>query len=631
MTARTVLATVGILLALAPAAQAATSTAYDPVTDDLTITNGAEGEAFEVSMTYQSSAPAGFVYRVDGGTQAIPLGGSTCTNPGGDGTVILCEPDDNVDKVILDAGGGSDAITISGSPYYYDFGNPGLQVNGQGADDTFTAGPGGALVAERVVGGPGNDTFNGSAAERDSFLAEPGDDTYRGGTKAIPAGADGDAYQRFYAADSWDPVGETPINISLDGVGNDTDGQGGTDNVFEVEDIEGTDGNDTLTAATQGVSFSGDDGDDTLTGSPEGDSLGGQAGNDALRGLAGDDELSDGDFDDAYRLSADPPRPVFDDSLDGGDGNDAFSVGAGRDDVVGGAGTDLISTSRFVTQVFEGTVPSDFRAQTAPVSISLNDQADDGVTGANEGDNVRSDVEDVATGGLFGGWMVTRGFSVPPLAAADTVTGSAAANAISTGGGDDRIEGGPGPDRIDAGFGDDMVNAVDQGTDTIQCGRGTDSVGADLPGTNPGRADVLTECETVTGTPLSLEGGALPTAPGVTFGGADSVKVKKFLRTYTVATDVTTDQQATVAGELLIAGAKIAKAGDLSLGTGRLAAGNGKRKLKVRVAKKFRKAIKRKLRTKKQRRKGIRLKLVVTVTNTADQATRKTRTIRVRG
>jgi hypothetical protein len=49
------------------------------------------------------------------------------------------------------------------------------------------------------------------------------------------------------------------------------------------------------------------------------------------------------------------------------------------------------------------------------------------------------------------------------------------------------------------------------------------------------------------------------------------------------------------------------------------------------VAKKFRKKLKHKLRTKKQRRKGIKLSAVITVTNGSGQAATARRTIKIKG
>ena len=64
---------------------------------------------------------------------------------------------------------------------------------------------------------------------------------------------------------------------------------------------------------------------------------------------------------------------------------------------------------------------------------------------------------------------------------------------------------------------------------------------------------------------------------------------------------------------------------------GKLASGTGKRTLKVTVAKKYRGALKRKLRTKAQRRVGSKLTVHITVTNAFGQVTQSTQTIKVRG
>ncbi|MEH2412684.1 calcium-binding protein [Nostoc sp.] len=78
-----------------------------------------------------------------------------------------------------------------------------------------------------------------------------------------------------------------------------------------METIEGTSGNDYLTAGTQGNY-----------------QIYGYEGNDTLIGGSGDDYLDGGDGDD---------------SLVGGDGNDVLTGGSGSDTLVGGDGNDVLT------------------------------------------------------------------------------------------------------------------------------------------------------------------------------------------------------------------------------------------------------------------------------------------------
>lgn len=612
------------LLASAPAS-ATTATSFAGGT--VTLDNDADSETFTVTVIRTDPGPT-YDYRVVATNAPLgPPGGSGCAN---DGSKVLTCSSATVSAIVINGGAGDDRFSIGGYPYV-GLSSPGVVLHGQAGSDTFTAAAGGRLDSN-ADGGPGDDTFNGSDVYADGFTAEPGNDTYRGGTRAVPAGADPAIYQLDAAEDSWYPGGGTGLTLSLDGVANDTDGLGGMDNLNDIEYLQGSLGNDTIIAGAGSVSIGSGDGDDTLVGSPQDDRLGPGGGSDTVRAGAGDDTIQDGDYDPAARRASDPTVAAGNDTIDGGDGDDVIMVGAGRDDIVGGPGTDTVTTRRLATQVFATTVPPDFEPTAAPVTITLDDQPDDGVTGSGEGDNIHADIENVEIDQGIGmlAMRSTRiaGGTIP---APSTVKGSAAANVIRTGGGNDTIDPGAGADTVDSGAGDDTINAVDQATDVIHCGRGTDTVGADLPGTNPGRADALTACENVTGTPLGLEGGSLPAAPTVTLGGAGTIRVRKFLRSYTVAADVTTDQPATGLGELTVKGARIAKVGALAIGSGRLRSGTGKRRLKVRVAVRYRKALKRKLRTSRQRRKGVRFALVVTVTNAAGQTTTATRAIRVKG
>jgi Abnormal spindle-like microcephaly-assoc'd, ASPM-SPD-2-Hydin/RTX calcium-binding nonapeptide repeat (4 copies) len=167
----------------------------------------------------------------------------------------------------------------------------------------------------------------------------------------------------------------------------------------------GGDGNDSLLAsdASNSNTLNGDAGDDFLGGGALSDTLNGGADNDTLSG-GGDD-----------------------DTLDGGTGNDGFLNDAGADDVHGGAGTDQM--------LYVGTL-TDF-------SVSLDNVANDGAAG--EGDNVRSDVE-----------------------------------AVATDDGNDTLKGGLGANFFDAGLGDDSIDLIDGAADLgVICGDGIDALYAD--------------------------------------------------------------------------------------------------------------------------------------------------------
>ncbi len=648
--ARLLVPTLVCLLALAPAASAATTAAWDSADKVVTLTNDADGESFAV---FYDDDTYPYTVKVTATNAGIPVpapAGSNCVQSDA-GKSLTCTAAD-VNRIAILGAAGNDSFTISGSTNYTYY-SPTVEMAGDAGNDTFTAGPGSSLGMPNVDGGADDDTFNGSDGVSETFFPEPGNDTYDGGTAPVAPGHDPATYQLLRSEDNFSAgssvlalrrkrLADPPVNLSLDDVANDADGMGGTDNLLNIEALTGTSGNDVLTAGAYGAALSGNEGDDTLTGGPADDYLYGDPGSDTLRGGGGSDHLYDGDYDRVARLASQDPLPVGNDTLEGGDGDDTLVYGAGADGVSGGGGTDTAFFSRIETQVFAAEPTEEPTTKWLPVSLSLDDQPNDGAAG--EGDNLHSDVENIDTTATSYGSVVRRTARVRGTRldysgeyssqAADTIVGSDAANVIETGRGNDSIDGKGGADVVDAGAGDDQVNAIDKVTDIIRCGLGADNVGADLPGTNAARADVLTDCENVTGTPLGLEGGVLPTLPDVpklTLGGASTIKSKTFLKKYTVRVAVTTDQPATVAGELTTTQARISKVGALSVGSGKLASGTGKRTLKLKVAKKFRKKLKRKLRTRKQRRKGIKLSAVITVKNASGQTAARRRTIKIKG
>jgi Ca2+-binding RTX toxin-like protein len=181
-----------------------------------------------------------------------------------------------------------------------------------------------------------------------------------------------------------------PVSIRLDNLAND--GQAGElDNVLaDVENAYGGSAND------------------VLVGSPANNTLLGLGGNDFLSGLSGNDVLSGGTGNDL---------------LSGGNGNDLLDGGFGADQIFGGAGTDRVT--------YEGRV--------APVSVSLNNVANDGQAG--EGDNARADLENIVGGN-----------------ANDLLVGNAAANVLQGLNGNDSLFGLAGNDALIGGLGFDLGN-----------------------------------------------------------------------------------------------------------------------------------------------------------------------------
>jgi Ca2+-binding RTX toxin-like protein len=190
--------------------------------------------------------------------------------------------------------------------------------------------------------------------------------------------------------------------------------------------------------AGEGCTITGGAGDDVLAGTAGDDVICGLGGNDTLRGGDGHDVLRGGDGDDLLIGGASR------DGLAGDAGSDHLSGGSGADALAGGPGVDRVS----------------YWGRGTAVAATIGDGPNDGA--ANERDDVRSDVEQLAGG---------RGD--------DTLTGNAAANRLSGNAGNDRLIGHGGPDELIGGDGDDSHDAADGTRDSVTCGNGIDSVLSD--------------------------------------------------------------------------------------------------------------------------------------------------------
>lgn len=644
MTYRAGLLAVLLLLLAAPSALADAPTAtFSGHT--LTITGTMDNDTITVGQVANAvtvDANLAFPADPDGAGTDCQLvdGNAVCSDPALDDLIIKAGPGadtlsdarstgDDDDADTLNGEAGNDTISCLGgvgaSDHFVSLvGGPdsdtltknydGAYLDGGADNDTIN---GGTVGLSDDTGGEGDDTFTGAAQNSDYLFAEPGADTYALGTRVPDASeTDGDdpRYQLNHTHDTLNYEARPgPVAVSEDGVANDGD-PGENDNVAaDVESVIGSDAGDVMAAGANGTELSGGGGDDRLTGGPGTDRLNGGGGSDTLTGGDGNDDLFDGDITSGS--TADVLPPAGNDRLDGGAGSDSFYVDRGADDIVGGAGEDSVSYERPIPQDPSVTTP----VRSAGFTITIDDVANDGVTGAGEGDNVHADVENLYTSG--------RGD--------DILTGSAAGNGFYTEGGNDTITPGAGADIVYAGTGDDTINAQDGTTDRIECESGTDTVVADLAGAQPERADLLQDCETVSGTPFAPLPTATPgpdvKAPGVTLS-AKTIKVKTFLKRFAIPVAVTCDEACSATAEAFTGSASIAKVGQLSIGSGKLGAGTGKRTLTVKVTKKaFKRALKRKLRTRKQRRKGLKLSLTVTVRDAAGNDRRKSVAVRVRG
>jgi uncharacterized repeat protein (TIGR01451 family) len=326
----------------------------------------------------------------------------------------------------------NDSVLITQAPAGNDIANA---ITGGAGDDTLAGGPGwddlsGEDGNDLLSGGPGPDNLSGGAGD-DSLSGGDGSDHIKGGLGAdVMSGGSGEDFALYSFDDH-----TADVTVTLDGNANDGSAADGPpdqrDNVeTDVEDVQGGEGNDTIT---------GDGGDNLLDGFSGNDTLNGGGGNDSLDGSAGDDVLN------------------------GEEGNDKFlaSFDDGADTMNGGPGVDF----------------ADYSGRGSPLTVDLDGEVgDDGAAG--EHDTVGADVEDLSGG--------DENDTLTGNSAANAIVGNPGEDTILGLGGDDYLVGDEPPesngylvandsDTLDGGEGNDLLDGG-RYPDVISGGAGFDAV-----------------------------------------------------------------------------------------------------------------------------------------------------------
>jgi Ca2+-binding RTX toxin-like protein len=219
------------------------------------------------------------------------------------------------------------------------------------------------ISIETIVGGSGNDTLTG---------LEDASDTIAGNGTETLKGAGGDDWFKMTTGDSDKVIGgegsdtidfsnnafiASRVVVDLDG--GVATGGAGSNLVTEIENVVGTDYNDTIRGSGDANKLEGGSGSDYIAGRDGDDTLIGDAGNDVLHSGTGKNTLLGGAGNDALYLSngsTDGNRVEGGEGDDniylrhgaggsniliGGDGNDDFFVeSASGNDIQGGLGDD---------------------------------------------------------------------------------------------------------------------------------------------------------------------------------------------------------------------------------------------------------------------------------------------------
>lgn len=330
-------------------------------------------------------------------------------------------------------------------------------LNGFGGNDNFNDGDG----DDQVFAGAGNDFINGG----------PGNDTYDGGS-------DFDTVSYRYG---FPPSAGITVDLRLGSGQIISDGFGGTDTLINIEQIQGSDSNDSIIGSNgeddiiggDGAdNISGLDGNDVIAGGPGPDTIDGGAGFDTLRfeefmgvfgpinvdlgnntvgndGAGSSDSVVNVESVDGSRFDDTLIGDALGNRLEGRDGNDSISGNAGDDSLFGGLGNDTISGGAGNDQIF----------------------------GDDDADILNGDADDDS---LFGGFGDD---SLHGDAGNDVLFGDHGNDTLSGGDNDDTLNGGPDNDVLFGGSGNDTLRG-DDGDDTIAGGPGSDGMlggsGADI-------------------------------------------------------------------------------------------------------------------------------------------------------
>lgn len=387
----------------------------------------------------------------------------------------------------------------------------GVDFHGSAGNDTFNGSNTDIRVSmfgndgdDNLIGGSAGDHFEGGTGN-DSLDGEGGDDFLMGGDgNDIMDGGEG-----FDTADYSTATAGVTVNLNTT-LAQDTVGAG-TDTLVNIEQVTGSDLNDTLTAGNQGNTLIGNGGDDNITGGAGFDIIRGGEGNDTLvdtspglsgllYGDAGDDfidgtasyledpsgvkvNLTDtqvdmggdlvagrsaidgwGDTDTYGSSTQNVWASQHDDHIIGSDAGQTIVTRAGNDTVDAGAGDDTVRWGSG-TDTYDGGDGTD-----TLFMIDFNDAA---------GNPVQGGVVDLAAGTMTDGWGDTDSISnfenVIGSFLDDTITGDANDNMLLGLGGDDIVSGGAGNDFIAAADGNDILDGGD-GDDTIVGATGDDTL-----------------------------------------------------------------------------------------------------------------------------------------------------------
>jgi Ca2+-binding RTX toxin-like protein len=336
-------------------------------------------------------------------------------------------------------------------------------VKGSSYQDVMT----GSNASDTLIGGGNNDTF----------FASGGSDIYYGGDFGVTGNTDKDRVD--YSVSGADNI-FADLSTNSVYLRNAVNTTLSTDALYNIEEVYGTDGNDTMRGGSGSNTLYGGDGNDTLTGNMDGDYLDGASGTNLadysakIQNLTADLSLASKNI---YVTGTTPTASNSDtltniqnistgsgnDTITGNSGNNVIKAGSGNDALYGGAGADALYGEVGDDTFIGGEGNDTFYGGTDAVTDSGNDTAD--YSSALFG------IDANLTTGFVTGNAATEGTDT--LYGVENITGSTlddtikgkvgVVNTLKGGNGNDTIYGGLDGDYLDGGTG---TNTVDYSAET---------------------------------------------------------------------------------------------------------------------------------------------------------------------
>ena len=323
---------------------------------------------------------------------------------------------------------------------------------------------------QNVTGGSGNDLLTGNADANvlsggngnDTFFAAMGDgnDTYNGGNAGGIDTVDFSATNAGAFITATGAIGDitaTGVDV-FTSIENIIGSQGDDTIIFNggVNVLDGQAGNDTISAGAGNDSLLGGEGNDALNGEAGNDTLNGDAGSDTLTGGAGNDTVNGGDGSDTIRYNFGDGADTVNDT--GSIGTDALNIsGTGVNNVL-----DVILNGTTLTS-FEGGSIAGIESVTANLLAGTDTLTYAGSTSA-----VTVDL----SAGAASGFTSIEGI--------ENVTGGSGNDNLTGGVGANVLAGGLGNDAYHVGAGDTVTEAAGGGTDTVFSSAASFTLGANV-------------------------------------------------------------------------------------------------------------------------------------------------------